>query len=588
MRCGAVPVNDRMRALTLSRLQFIGLAILAIALPFELKTPIVSLGPIELTNVEAILYALIVLWLCGVWRTRRIHWTLAHSAVFAWLVVQFLAAIFAPLERDAALKFALRSTGGVLLFFIAADVSRTSERTVAIMGALSLGAVLSALAGWLEYKSSAAQLALLIFKTQPTLVGGILRASGTFQYANTAAMYWEAALPIIIAVGTWWSIKRRPHSRRRWFALTTAASVIVIVAIILSASRAAIVGAGLALGIMIMADRISSSRSGVGVPAAFSLIALGVLIGAQLLINPIFTARLRSENDDSWFRADIRPAQAALAVSASAVLTTTVTVTNTSVQTWPATGERPVHVSYHWIQPASRRVLILDGARTALPHDLAPGEAATVSAWVQVPALTGTLNLQWDLVQEGVTWFGERGNPVAEVSARITSAQQAVKPAPPPAPQALSDTSAPPRLELWRAAVKMWLDYPLLGIGPDNFRHVYGQYLGQTTFDDRITANSWYLEVLATTGLIGVIAGLLVIVAFVITARRQWLWAMHSERILVLGLGVALLTFFMHGTVDYFMEFTPTYGLFWLTAGLFVGLLTGTRDVEFAGTADRV
>jgi hypothetical protein len=53
-------------------------------------------------------------------------------------------------------------------------------------------------------------------------------------------------------------------------------------------------------------------------------------------------------------------------------------------------------------------------------------------------------------------------------------------------------------------------------------------------------------------------------------------------------LGAALLTFFLHGAVDYFMEFTPTYGLFWLVAGLLVGLLTGLHDVKFAGTADRV
>ncbi len=99
-----------------------------LALPFELKTPIVSLGPIVITNVEVILYALIVLWIVRRAAPRRIHWTLAHSAVLAWLIVQFLAAIFAPIEREAAIKFALRSAGGALLFFIAADWTRSSRR----------------------------------------------------------------------------------------------------------------------------------------------------------------------------------------------------------------------------------------------------------------------------------------------------------------------------------------------------------------------------------------------------------------------------------------------------------------------------
>ena len=134
----------------------------------------------------------------------------------------------------------------------------------------------------------------------------------------------------------------------------------------------------------------------------------------------------------------------------------------------------------------------------------------------------------------------------------------------------------------------MWLSHPLLGIGPDNFRHEYGRYLGQAAFDNRITANNWYIELLATTGALGLAVWLLIPAAVILLARRQWRSLPQRERMLVIGLGMALLTFFLHGTVDYFMEFTPTYGLFWLIAGLLVGLLTGTRDVEFAGTADRV
>jgi hypothetical protein len=93
------------------------------------------------------------------------------------------------------------------------------------------------------------------------------------------------------------------------------------------------------------------------------------------------------------------------------VITETLVITNTSVRPWAASDARPVYVSYHWIQPDSRRVLILDGERTPLPHDLAPGESAAVSAFVKVPPITGTLLLQWDLVQEDVTWFSERGSP---------------------------------------------------------------------------------------------------------------------------------------------------------------------------------
>ena len=134
----------------------------------------------------------------------------------------------------------------------------------------------------------------------------------------------------------------------------------------------------------------------------------------------------------------------------------------------------------------------------------------------------------------------------------------------------------------------MWSSHPLLGIGPDNFRHAYGWYLGQAEFDERITANSWYVEVLATTGLIGLVSWILIPIALIAIVRQPWRALQPTDRVLVSGLGAALLTFFLHGVVDYFMEFTPTYGLFWLIAGLLVGAVTGIHDVEFAGAADRV
>jgi hypothetical protein len=46
---------------------------------------------------------------------------------------------------------------------------------------------------------------------------------------------------------------------------------------------------------------------------------------------------------------------------------------------------------------------------------------------------------------------------------------------------------------------------------------------------------------------------------------------------LSIGAAVAIGTDFVHGAVDYFFEFTPTYGLFWLLAGMLVALGRDTR-----------
>jgi hypothetical protein len=43
--------------------------------------------------------------------------------------------------------------------------------------------------------------------------------------------------------------------------------------------------------------------------------------------------------------------------------------------------------------------------------------------------------------------------------------------------------------------------------------------------------------------------------------------------VLVAGVAVAAGSFFVHGLLDYFLIFTPTYGLFWLLVGLIGGTM---------------
>ncbi|MBL8311202.1 MAG: hypothetical protein JNL19_12310 [Burkholderiales bacterium] len=44
--------------------------------------------------------------------------------------------------------------------------------------------------------------------------------------------------------------------------------------------------------------------------------------------------------------------------------------------------------------------------RVVLPSDVAPGQQVTISFSVTAPAVAGTYNFQWQLIQEGVQWFG--------------------------------------------------------------------------------------------------------------------------------------------------------------------------------------
>lgn len=91
-------------------------------------------------------------------------------------------------------------------------------------------------------------------------------------------------------------------------------------------------------------------------------------------------------------------------VKRGADLLCTLSITNSGSERWGAYGRQPVQVSYHWLA-ADGSTLVFEGLRTALPHDVLPGQELTVKCFVRVPDLEGDVTLRWTMVQEEVTWF---------------------------------------------------------------------------------------------------------------------------------------------------------------------------------------
>jgi hypothetical protein len=553
------------------------LCVAATVLPFELERPIVTLGPIGISSVEAALYAAIASWLLMAIVRRRLRWTRTHTAVVVWMAATLLSAIVAAENRAAAVKFALRSTGGCLLLFAAADLTTDRRRLRVVSIAIAAGAAIAALAGPAEIYSRAAQSLLSAFKTQPSLVGGFLRASGTFQYANTAAMYWEAALPVAIALAA-----TAGHGRRIWW---IAAIVVILEGIVLTASRAGVLVAAALLAALLALGLWRSRRLAMMAGAALGVLAL------LLAITPgsgnLLALRMRQMDQTTWYRASYRAAPDALRLRTGDLVKVRVTVTNDGALTWRAGGPNPFHLSYHWSPIGTERVAIFEGLRTQLPHDVEPGGQVTMDAQVLAPARPGDYALRWDMVQEGVLWFSTMGAPMGRLDAAVRGdiAPSGAKAA--PALIRIVPQTRPSRLVLWRAALLLWLEHPILGVGPGNYRHLYGRHRpGPGRADDRLTANSLYFETLANGGVVGVLAlaglalaaGLLVWHALVrpIPADRDG----AEVSLLRVGVALAVTAFFVHGLVDYFFEFTPTYAIFWLS----LGVLAGASRADFSAS----
>jgi SAM-dependent methyltransferase len=140
----------------------------------------------------------------------------------------------------------------------------------------------------------------------------------------------------------------------------------------------------------------------------------GGLVFFQMTTEPVVGAT--DALPDDAFRATVELQDEPLALAPGAKAVVPVRVTNSSPHPWPAAGKDGwylVTVANHWLDRNGTRV-VNDDARAALTADLQPGETAVVELEVRAPDGAGRYQLEVDLVQEGVAWFGDRGSPTAK------------------------------------------------------------------------------------------------------------------------------------------------------------------------------
>jgi O-Antigen ligase len=555
------------------------LILLAFVLPFETSVGIPVFG-LVFNSVEIVAIAVIGTWVGAlIWQRRLpqvpVH-LLAPATVFGLVLV--VSAFLAPEYGRDALKYALRQIQGMLIAFCIAEriILDGWQFTRMLLAAFVLGAGTSAALGLWELSEAPWVLGLLsIFKTQLSFMGGTLRLSGTFVYANVAAMFYEATLPLTL-VATFVFL------RGAWRGAGILLTLLLLAATILTYSRTALVVCALLLvlvPLIIWLRLTQCSRNANRQPMLtrpILMTGVPILALAGLLLTPTLRLRLLEPEIADWYGAHYQVARIGN-MAPGELREVQVQLTNTGQLTWPKAGVRPVMLAYHWFDPVTGNAVIFDGLRTQLPHDVAPGEQVILQTQLQAPMQAGEFEVAWDLLREnGGGWFSQYQVDPARERVQITGVIPD-KPTPVEAPHrttlapvTVDELPQPSRTQLWQAALTIWRTHPLLGIGMGSFQQVYGPYLGMQRWDTRIHTNNLYLEVLVGTGIVGLIAFLALIGAQLYTiwqvVRKQA--ASQEPQWLALTTGLVLASFLIHGILDAFLAFTSTNLLLWMWLGI--------------------
>ncbi len=316
-------------------------------------------------------------------------------------------------------------------------------------------------------------------------------------------------------------------------------------------------------------------------PAVWTIGALVALVAVVGWRAETFRTRLVTENDLGWYSARYS-VPSTLELPAGETTVVTVGLENSGEARWGTTGSHPFALGYYW-QTEDGETVAGRHVEVPLPRPVAPGDSVRVDVSLRPELPAGEYRLVWGMLQHRILWFRHRDVPEARTEVRVVDDPRAPR-MPVPVTRDVPGGSAPEmpptvrRRDLWEVAGGMWIERPLLGIGPGNFRHLYGKRMGLSEWDRRIHSNNLYVEWLVGWGL----AGALAFAGVVLLIARRWIHGLGAtesgDAVRALALGASLGAFFLHGVLDYFLAFTPHYLLFWMVAGLIVSVPNVTRE----------
>lgn len=131
---------------------------------------------------------------------------------------------------------------------------------------------------------------------------------------------------------------------------------------------------------------------------------------------------------DNGFKAQLAVADPPARLRAGQKQTVQVKVKNASDVQWYARGGEVntnpdnrfyIAVGNRWLKAEGEEMVTNMDGRYGLPKDLAPGEEIEVPLQVTAPKTPGDYLLEFDLIQEQVGWFLDKGSPTAKVKVTV-------------------------------------------------------------------------------------------------------------------------------------------------------------------------
>lgn len=125
-----------------------------------------------------------------------------------------------------------------------------------------------------------------------------------------------------------------------------------------------------------------------------------------------------------------------------------------------------------------------------------------------------------------------------------------------------TDASNLERINRWNSAIRMFKERPAVGWGPGTYQFVYAPFqesrnktIISTNSGDMGNAHSEYIGTLAEQGLPGSLIVIAIVIAFMYSGLMTYRRAKNKEsKILVLATTLALLGYYVHGTLNNFLD----------------------------------